>query len=332
MLFAQDSIMAAIADTLDFFGSFFDKRPASKGKKLDSLPIFSTVYLAFALLVLVVAEAVELTFSTVLTVGAGLQSLAFVLLCAHVRRQRSVAGLSARSLELAAAALALRLLSTSLKNGYIPVDATGDGVYQLLDLLSLAGALDLLYRMSKTYRETHTEDADPSGSAARTVAWCMLGGFLVHGNFNKSPFFDALWSASLNVETVMMVPQIRLLLTAKEKVDGLTAHFVPLYALGVVARFVFWWYACTEFGKPLPAWHVLGMHTAQLLSCGVLLFAYAQPRMQADRGDAADIRSSEPERNNACQSPASAPGTPGSQSSGLQQECLDFDEMPCSWR
>ena len=64
----------------------------------------------------------------------------------------------------------------SLKNGYIPVDATGDGVYQLLDLLSLCCALDLLYRMSKTYRETHTEDADSSGSAARTVAWCVLGG------------------------------------------------------------------------------------------------------------------------------------------------------------
>ena len=55
------------------------------------------------------------------------------------------------------------------------MDATGDGVYQLLDLLSLCCALDLLYRMSKTYRETHTEDTS-SGSAATTVAWCVLGG------------------------------------------------------------------------------------------------------------------------------------------------------------
>ena len=46
--------------------------------------------MAFAVLTLVVGEAVDGTFSTVLTVGAGLQSLGFVLLCAHVRRKRSV--------------------------------------------------------------------------------------------------------------------------------------------------------------------------------------------------------------------------------------------------
>jgi len=325
--------MAALADTIDFFRSFFDKRPASKGKaKLDSLPIFCTVYVAFAVLTLVVGEAVDGTFSTVLTVGAGLQSLGFVLLCAHVRRKRSVAGLSARALELAAAHFALRLLSTSLKNGYIPVDATGDGVYQLLDLLSLCCALDLLYRMSKTYRETHTEDTSP-GSAATTVAWCVLGGFLVHGNFNKSPLFDAIWSASLNVETVMMWPQIRLLLTAKEKVDGLTGHFLPFYTLGVVARFVFWWYASTEFGKALPGAHILGMHGAQLLTCGALLFAYAQPELQAYLG-AADIHgSSEAERGSACPRAAPAPVVCDSQPCGSpSQEFSDLDDMPCSWR
>merc|ERR1719181_1537148 len=120
------------------------------------------------------------------------------------------------------------------------------------------------------------------------------------------------------------------MLTTKEKVDGLTGHFLPLYTLGVVARFVFWWYESAEFGRTLPEAYVLGLHAAHLLTCGTLLFAYALPQLQAYLG-AADTRSSEAECTDSAACPCAAL-VPEMCSTSPPQEFSDLDGMPCSWR
>ena len=56
-------------------------------------------------------------FSTVLTLGAGVQCLAFYLLLQKVKRQRSVAGISSKMLEMYVCVLLLRLSSTLIKQG-----------------------------------------------------------------------------------------------------------------------------------------------------------------------------------------------------------------------
>ena len=75
------------------------------------------------------------------TMAVMVQCLAISLLCLQTVANGSAAGLSARVLGLEAALLALRLSSATWLNGYLPVVASGDMVYQLVDVCSRAMVL-----------------------------------------------------------------------------------------------------------------------------------------------------------------------------------------------
>merc|ERR1719352_1837673 len=66
------------------------------------------------------------------------QCLAVVLLGLQMLSTGSASGISAKALSLDALALCCRLSSTLWLNGYLPVDASGDHVYQIVDIVSLA--------------------------------------------------------------------------------------------------------------------------------------------------------------------------------------------------
>merc|ERR1719408_356260 len=77
-------------------------------------------------------------FSAVLTMGVMFQCLAVSLLAMQSLSSGSAAGISAESLKLEALALVCQLSSTTWLNGYLPVDASGDFVFQATQLLTLA--------------------------------------------------------------------------------------------------------------------------------------------------------------------------------------------------
>merc|ERR1719363_45187 len=66
------------------------------------------------------------------------QTLGMVFLCLQVLSSGSACGISAQGLTLDGIAVGLRLSSTVWLNGYLPTDRTGDHVYQIADLCSLA--------------------------------------------------------------------------------------------------------------------------------------------------------------------------------------------------
>merc|ERR1719356_328722 len=75
--------------------------------------------------------------SSVLTIGAMVQTFAFALLGLQMTCARHARGISARALVLDALALIFRLSSTVWLDGYLPADASGDWMYQAVDLFSL---------------------------------------------------------------------------------------------------------------------------------------------------------------------------------------------------
>lgn len=303
--------MAALADTIDFFSTFFSKTSHLNQPELQ--PIIGSVYVAFTVVwFLIFGLLSDTDFSSILTAGATMQCMGFLLLSIKVRYTRSVKGLSSKSLELFVVYLLTRLCATSVKNGYIPVDTTGDYIYQLMDLCSLGCVVHILYRMHKTYRTTY-ERKDDHFNIAPVIVQSFLIGCIVHGDFNKSPFFDGLWSASVNLETVAILPQMRMITKSGGEVDAVTWHFLGCFVLAAVCRFEFWWYAATEFEGMVPAVHVVLMHLLQLGLCGDFLFCYAQAYIN---GEAKDLPTAEHE------DPTGEPAVdfgPGS-------------ELPCSWR
>merc|ERR1719506_2037019 len=84
-----------------------------------------------------------------------IQCLALALLALQLISTGSAAGISARALTLDAIALCCRLSSTLWLNGYLPVDASGDHIFQAFDLCSLAILLWLLYQVLVVKRATY---------------------------------------------------------------------------------------------------------------------------------------------------------------------------------
>merc|ERR1711964_903815 len=136
-------------------------------------------------------------FSAIATAGSLVQCLGFLLLCVKVNATKCVEGLSSKMLVMFVLHLTTRLTSTSIKNGYIPVDKTGDYIYQLLDFCSLVLVLHLLFRMHKTLAYSYQEEQDTL-PLMPLVLPCVILGIFVHGSFNKNFFFDTVWQISAN--------------------------------------------------------------------------------------------------------------------------------------
>merc|ERR1719453_184071 len=130
---------------------------SSKKKDIRATP-------AYLLLILITGVVLRIFsdrgYSSVLTLGAGVQFFGFQMLLLKVHRQKSVAGISARTLETYALVLCVKLCSTLFRQGYLPVDRSGDFVYQILDMMSLATVIRLLYYVRTTYRGTYQDELD----------------------------------------------------------------------------------------------------------------------------------------------------------------------------
>eukprot|EP00434_Breviolum_minutum_P021888 symbB.v1.2.019318.t1/scaffold1576.1/size110877/10 len=92
-------------------------------------------------------------FSAILTLAVIFQCLGFALLAVQVLLTGSTAGISARALALDAWSLCFRLSSTLWLHGYLPVDASGDFVFQAVDVISLVLVFWLLHLALLAVRE-----------------------------------------------------------------------------------------------------------------------------------------------------------------------------------
>merc|ERR1719230_2131520 len=105
-------------------------------------------------------QIAEQEFSSVLTMSVLSQSLAFLLIALQISNAKSVAGISGKTMILQALSLCFRLSSTLFLDGYLPLDKTGDMMYQMVDVCSLLMVLHLLKCVYKTHIVTYDQDFD----------------------------------------------------------------------------------------------------------------------------------------------------------------------------
>ena len=82
------------------------------------------------------------------------------MLLQKVKQQRSVAGISSKMLEMYVLVFVFRLSSTLIKQGYLPIDRSGDWVYQSADIASLMLVFQLLWKVHKVYNITYQRSHD----------------------------------------------------------------------------------------------------------------------------------------------------------------------------
>merc|ERR1719146_486113 len=117
-------MIAAIAGLMDSHSS---EKAVKKGSEKSQSGLV-LVYVAFLSVAAYVYHVIAgQAFSSVLTLSAVFQCLAFSLLGVQIISSGSVAGISSKSLFLDVFALASRLIATVFEESYQPTDQTGDG-------------------------------------------------------------------------------------------------------------------------------------------------------------------------------------------------------------
>merc|ERR1719182_1276207 len=142
-------------DVMTLFNVSSDYMGSSSGKKGNQI---ASGYFIFTLCAVIVYRLfTDGDFSSIYTLGMAVQCLAFYLLNAKVDMQKSVAGISAKTLQVYVLVFIFRLSSTLTRNGYLPMDSTGDWVFQLADLASLLLAIHLLRLLRGKLRSTYQD-------------------------------------------------------------------------------------------------------------------------------------------------------------------------------
>jgi hypothetical protein len=220
-------------------------------------------------------------FSSIYTLGVAVQCLAFYLLNAKVEMQKSVSGISAKTLQVYVLVFVFRLISTLMRNGYLPADLSGDWVFQTADILSLFLTVRLLRRMYTSHRGTYQEDYD-TFDVYRLFPPCIVLSMFVHGHLNGSPFYDTIWTAAMNFDTIAMIPQLWMVAKIGGEVDGMTSHFVVLLAFSRMCVFAFWSQGYTELLKSskVAAYQLLFAHAMQVLLSLDFVYYYLVARMK----------------------------------------------------
>jgi len=253
------------------------------GKEPTSQHRLVLVYAAFVTAALLVYHWIaEGEFSAVLTLSALFQCLAFFLVGVHALSTGSVQGISAKSLQLEAIALACRLSSTTWLQGYLPNDPSGDHLYQIIDALSLAMVLWLIHRVLNVQSKTYAVEQDELPVAPFALGSLVLAA-LLHAELNERPIFDAIWMCGLFVGAVAVLPQLWMFTRNTASIPAMTSHFVAVMAVSRLLSGSYMWHAHTEItckpwieGFNHSGYAVLAAHLVHLILLGDFAYFYVK--------------------------------------------------------
>jgi len=215
-------------------------------------------------------------FSSVLTVSTFFQCLALMMIVIQISASGSVKGISLKTMYVHAAYLVCRLSSTLFLEGYLPLDASGDYVYQIADLASLAMTLKIIHMITCQYRSSYEELLDDM-NIKHLAMGCVALAVLVHPHLNGWAPFDIPWAAGLYLETLAMLPQLWMV----QKSGGcqaFTAHFIFATLMSRGFSAAFWLYGAENIARQeddegsfgsilysLPAMAIVLAHVLQFL-------------------------------------------------------------------
>lgn len=221
-------------------------------------------------------------FSAILTIAGMLQGFAVLLLVLQVTATGNTDGISVRALALEAGSLLCRLSSTTWLNGYLPVDASGDHIFQAVDMATVLGLLWLVHTV-RTQRKSREEEFPDTCPVVGAVLGAFVLGALFHSDMNMRPVFDALWMIGLNLGVVAVLPQMWLLAKERRRIKALTSHYIAAMAFGRILSGIFMWHArdditCQpwmgDFNHGVYA--ILGAHALHLIFLGDFVFLYVK--------------------------------------------------------
>jgi len=239
------------------------------------------VYSAFVLVLVFAGKFLtDFKFSAVITLGAAVQCLGFCLLRLKIRQQRGAMGISSRTLQMFAVMYVCRLFSTMQYNGYLPVDRTGDWVYQACEFTALVVCISVLASVHSQHESTYEKENDTCAIWPFVIG-CFVLSFLVHPSLNNRRIPDMAWTAALYLESVAMVPQLYMMSKKGGEVETLASHYIACVFVSRLLMMSFWINSYPEL-KPkgadfnLPGFGVMGAQALQVVLFGDFMWYYVK--------------------------------------------------------
>jgi len=261
-------------------------------------PVMCAYAVCTAVVLTMYHTVAEKEFSSVLTMAVIVQCLGVSLLCIQVLCHRSSEGVSVRGLTLDALSVGLRLSSTTWLHGYLPMDASGEYVYQVVDIASLTMLLFLLHRVLVVQRSSY-QASDDSFSIAPLVFGSLVLAALLHADMDDHPLFDTLWMTGLFCGTVSVLPQLWLTMQTGGQAPALMGHYIAATALGRILSGYFMWEAryditCSYWieGFEHARYTILLTHAAHVLLLVDFAISYAKSMAQKGVSGALDLAQS----------------------------------------
>jgi len=245
-------------------------------------------YLAFvAVLVFAGKFLTDFKFSAIITLGAAVQCLGFCLLRLKVRRQRGAVGISSRTLQMFVFTYVCRLFSTLQYNGYLPVDRTGDWVYQLCEVVAFLVAVSLLASIHSVHSESYEAHHDTC-AIHWLVVFALVLAVLIHPSLNNRRLPDMAWTAALYLESVAMVPQLFMMSKKGGEVESLASHYIACVFVSRLLMITFWITSYMELRPKnsefnLPGYGVMGAQMLQLVLFGDFMYYYVKSIREASK-------------------------------------------------
>jgi len=250
----------------------------TSAKKRENITIVVSYACMLLCLFVLWQEYSDRDFSFLITLAGAAQTLGFFLLVHKMKSYKSAAGVSSKTLQMYILQLLFRLNSTLVKNGYLPVDSTGDWAYQACDITSLLLVFQALFYVHKRYKDTYQEKHDslPIWNAVLPLLFLAT---ILHGDLNHNWYFDTVWTFSMYLDTIAMMPQLWMLVHKGGAVEALTSHYVALIFFSRFLTFSFWYtgfpeLAPEEGGFNKMGWLLCGCHFLQIALSGDFMYHY----------------------------------------------------------
>jgi len=268
--------MSPVLGIIDFIDGCI---AGTSSKKRENITIVASYAAVICCVFVLWKEYSDRDFSFLITLAGAGQTLGFFLLVHKMKAHRSAAGISSKTLQMYVLMLLFRLNSTMVKNGYLPVDSTGDWAYQACDITSLLLVFQALFYVHKRYKDTYQEQHD-SLPIWNAVLPLMFLSTVLHGDLNHNWYFDTVWTFSMYLDTIAMMPQLWMLVVKGGHVEALTSHFVAAIFFSRFLTFSFWYTGFPELapedgGFNKMGWLLCGCHGLQLLLSIDFMYHYA---------------------------------------------------------
>lgn len=268
-------------------------RPKTAWRRLWLKYRFSIiVYFVIAVVVMFVYHFLsDGDFSFLMTLGSIMTMASFGVLIAKVVVNRTVSGISLKTLQAFAIVSAARLSSILVYEGYLPFDKSGDWFYQFCEIVVLAQVIGLVIVVTAIYPRTYSKNSDTFGAgllpSQMGLVWLAIPSLLLatvlHPSLNGNWLTDVAWTFALYLEAVAILPQLVMFQRSREKeVEAYTANFVFGIAVARALHFVFWLSSyhelndkyATSIGSKYPGHLVVLSQVVNLVLMGDYIYYY----------------------------------------------------------